>query len=278
MDGRGFDELTRSLAGGRSRRAVLKGLLGLGGAAIATTVGARGADAQWSVQVCLPDGTGRYILRLVPKASVPLYVNQYGAVLAEAGSCPACVAGYRPCGSGCIPESHCCSNSDCSGTNQVCDDGSCVCVPDCAGAECGDDGCGGSCGSCTPPDICDESRQCVCHPLTPEEACAGAMCGEVEDRGCGLTVNCSGSCGGSICWQSNEGSNHYCLSQWTNCPSLHRDCTEDSDCAGTSIDDLICRNGSCGRCWVDGDCPAGWVCVAYICGGDNGSGICGLPV
>jgi hypothetical protein len=36
MDERGFDALVRSLAAGRSRRQVLKGLLGLGGAAVAT--------------------------------------------------------------------------------------------------------------------------------------------------------------------------------------------------------------------------------------------------
>ena len=29
-----------------------------------------------------------------------------------------------------------------------------ACIPDCAGMECGGDGCGGSCGSCTSPDVC----------------------------------------------------------------------------------------------------------------------------
>lgn len=33
-------------------------------------------------------------------------------------------------------------------------DGSCECVPDCAGRVCGDDGCGGSCGSCEPFQEC----------------------------------------------------------------------------------------------------------------------------
>lgn len=90
MDGRGFDDLTRTLAGDRSRRTVLKGLLGLGGAGIAATVGSRGAEAQWSVLVCLPDGASGYTQRLVPKASVPFYVDRYGAVLPENGNCPVC--------------------------------------------------------------------------------------------------------------------------------------------------------------------------------------------
>ncbi len=35
------------------------------------------------------------------------------------------------------------------------------CSPDCAGAQCGDDGCGGSCGSCAVGEVCDASNQCV---------------------------------------------------------------------------------------------------------------------
>ncbi len=35
------------------------------------------------------------------------------------------------------------------------------CSPSCAGAQCGDDGCGGSCGSCATGEVCDTSNQCV---------------------------------------------------------------------------------------------------------------------
>lgn len=35
-----------------------------------------------------------------------------------------------------------------------------ACVPDCEGKSCGDDGCGGSCGQCSPSAICDEAQQC----------------------------------------------------------------------------------------------------------------------
>ena len=31
-----------------------------------------------------------------------------------------------------------------------------VCVPDCVARACGDDGCGGSCGTCAPTETCDE--------------------------------------------------------------------------------------------------------------------------
>jgi hypothetical protein len=35
------------------------------------------------------------------------------------------------------------------------------CVPDCTGRQCGDDGCGGSCGTCPEGSICDGAGQCI---------------------------------------------------------------------------------------------------------------------
>lgn len=127
MDDTRFDRWTRQWGERRSRRSLLKGLLGLGGTAAVATVTTRDTAAQWSVQICLPDGAGSYILRLVPKAAVPFYVSRYGGVLPENGSCP--------------------------------------CEPDCSGRECGNDGCGGSCGSCGSNETCD-GGQCVCAPST----------------------------------------------------------------------------------------------------------------
>lgn len=89
MDDRRFDRWAKNVGAGASRRALLKGMLGLGGTLAATRVGTHDAAAQWSVLVCLPDGAGGYTQRLVPKASVPLYVNRYGAVLPKNGACPA---------------------------------------------------------------------------------------------------------------------------------------------------------------------------------------------
>ncbi len=49
----------------------------------------------------------------------------------------------------------------------LCESGKCidVCAPDCLGKECGDDGCGGSCGICGSSDYC-EGGQCVVLPIT----------------------------------------------------------------------------------------------------------------
>ena len=77
MDGRRFDYFVRNVA---SRRSVLKGILGLGGAVAATRLARKSSDAAWSTEVCLPTGSG-YTRRLVPTAAVPFYVQRYGAVI-----------------------------------------------------------------------------------------------------------------------------------------------------------------------------------------------------
>jgi hypothetical protein len=59
---------------------------------------------------------------------------------------------------GCLPlcEQKSCGDDGCGGScgscaeNEACAEGQCLCVPSCAGKTCGDDGCGGSCGECEP--------------------------------------------------------------------------------------------------------------------------------
>ena len=60
------------------------------------------------------------------------------------------------------------------------DDG---CSPNCQGLECGNDGCGGTCGSCTAGrPVCEEG---LCVPAC-EPMCVGMECGDNQ---------CGGSCG-----------------------------------------------------------------------------------
>jgi hypothetical protein len=88
MDGDRFDALTKGLTTRANRRAVLRGLAGLAGGGTLALLGRRNAGAQWSVQICMPNSSGGYTLRLVPKSSVPFYQRQYGAVLPTDGVCP----------------------------------------------------------------------------------------------------------------------------------------------------------------------------------------------
>ena len=87
-----------------------------------------------------------------------------------------------------------CGDDGCGGSCGVCEEGSecsdsglCECLPQCDGKECGDNGCGGSCGECEEGYACDdESFACV---ATCVPNCDGKCCG---DDGCGGT--CSDLC------------------------------------------------------------------------------------
>lgn len=77
------------------------------------------------------------------------------------------------------------------GDGTVCEDGVCVCQPDCTDKQCGPDGCGGKCGVCEGVSYCFYG-ECVtdCQP-----DCEGKQCGE---DGCG------GDCGECIDGQPCE--------------------------------------------------------------------------
>jgi hypothetical protein len=85
-----------------------------------------------------------------------------------------------------------------TGEKDPTDDGSAApCQPTCQGRDCGDDGCGGSCGQCTGSSSCQESK-CLC----PQFLCLGECCTEGADctaGGC-CTPRCEGkTCGSDGC-------------------------------------------------------------------------------
>jgi len=100
------------------------------------------------------------------------------------GICGKCTAacGDKECGNdGCGGSCGDCTNA------LVCSYGQCAnsCTPNCAGKECGSNGCSGNCGECVSDEVCDEG---ICSSIcTP--SCSGLECGS---NGCG--GNC-GSCG-----------------------------------------------------------------------------------
>jgi hypothetical protein len=78
-----------------------------------------------------------------------------------------------------------CGDDGCGGScgacaaGETCKSGKCACEPDCDGKECGDDGCGGSCGACDPDELCDDGE-------------CKSKCGECMDSKCGYeTAKCS---------------------------------------------------------------------------------------
>ena len=161
-----------------------------------------------------------------------------------------------------VCDARACGNDGCGGScgtcagNSTCDtQGQCVanCTPSCEGKSCGDNGCGGSCGTCGSGLSCDARDQCVAD-CTP--SCDGQSCG---DNGCG------GSCG--------------------NCGS-GLTCTDDGQCVATCVGSCVGRScgdngcgGACGTCGSGLTCNASGQCISNCVGscvgrscGDNGCG------
>ncbi len=135
----------------------------------------------------------------------------------------------------------------CSG-NEECIDSLCLCQPECKDKECGDDGCGGNCGFCLDNEECTDGI-CVCQP-----ACEGKVCGP---DGCG------GLCGDC------PGTQDLCVDGECVCQPV---------CLGVKCGDDGC-GGTCGECECGETCDAGKCvyhgCEGKVCG-DDGCGVsCG---
>ncbi|MBX3181539.1 MAG: hypothetical protein KIT72_13290 [Polyangiaceae bacterium] len=108
-----------------------------------------------------------------------------------------------------------CGEDGCGGTcgscppQSLCENGSCSCVPDCTGRQCGSNGCGGSCGTCSFGTC--SFGQCQCTPN-----CGGKQCGP---NGCG--GSCGTCSGGATCNAAGQ-----CL--------LPGGCTPPTECPSTT--------------------------------------------
>jgi len=175
-----------------------------------------------------------------------------------------------------LPPIPCSTSADCPEMECMvadCDEGGCAyaadpacpCTPDCAGKECGDDGCGGSCGECdllADYEVCGENGQCVCAYLECGETCCAdkESClvpngeGEPSEAQC---VACDPECtlGEEGC--SNPATRWECISGPGGCPIM-----AEWECGP----DATCEEGECAGC---GDC-AGKECGSDGCGGSCG--------
>jgi len=121
------------------------------------------------------------------------------------GVCPDEVCVDDPDCGGCTPDcgERQCGDNGCGGScgscglGEVCSDGRCEagCVPSCDGLACGDDGCGGSCGSCGPGETCDDG---ACGGTSSAQcACEGtAVC--VEGATAAACVSTVATCTGNM--------------------------------------------------------------------------------
>jgi hypothetical protein len=185
----------------------------------------------------------------------------------------------RPPAKGCAGDQCCyaavsCNEGCCQGSANQCNPQGDCCAPNCAGKQCGDDGCGagGTCGSCPPNATCDGSTGQCQGSCTPN--CTGKTCG---DDGCGGSCGTCGTCGtgetckdgqcGPTCTPNCTGKtcgDDGCGGQCGNCPADRfcanaiccnlnvvndNACSATMPCCGTHL----CQNGGC--CFADGTGP-----------------------
>ena len=140
-----------------------------------------------------------------------------------------------------------------------------VCEPSCVGKACGDDGCGGTCGSCSSPQFCLPSGNCI----DPIDSCAGSVaCAQQCAADGGDIVECLSSCVPS----DPEAATLY--ASWRGCiepvcfGSVDAQCLQNTDCqqeldaclnpCTANCDNKVCGDDGCGgQCGVCG--PGGGV-------------------
>ncbi len=184
MDGQRFDNLTRALARGSSRRGVIKGLMGgaLGGALAVTR---RVGLADDTVQIChmTDDPSNPVVLITVSTDAIPAHESHGDVINPDFQNDPAnCGGCLVSCDDGDPCTTDTCVAGQCVHTPIVCDDGN-PCTDDtCVGGECVftpvkgrscDDG-----NACTENDACDTTGACVGTPVSCDDgnACTTDAC------------------------------------------------------------------------------------------------------
>ena len=173
--------------------------------------------------------------------------------VANSGYADSCTGQTQGCNDNC-PEL---ANPDQADQNSDGIGDACECVSDCAGKQCGDDGCGSSCGSCNDSspctdDLCLDAGICSYVPTNEGVLCVGD----------GL---CQGKCANGVCAESAKES---CNGQDDDCDNL---IDEDPNLC---LAGWTCQNGGCVQ-----DCVpvnggwSNWVCggCSVECGGGTSS-------
>ncbi|MFT3711608.1 MAG: hypothetical protein QM817_28560 [Archangium sp.] len=164
----------------------------------------------------------------------------------------------------------------------------CMCTPQCAGKQCGSDGCGGSCGTCMSGQSCSATSQCNCQPQCAGKQCGNDGCGGVcgtcmGGQMCtpGGTCACTPSCAGRTCGSDGCGGTCGSCAATEFCNTAGACEMGSNPCAGKSCGPDG-QGGSCGSCAAGRMCNASGQCVVQAgpcaglqCGPDGRGGSCG---
>ncbi len=155
--------------------------------------------------------------------------------------------------------------------------GSSDCIPVCAGKVCGDNGCGGSCGSCGGTDVCNETGQCV-PPAECTDTCESVGYECDTHTICGVQENCGDCLSNEICnatWQCELSCENGKLNTGEECDD--GGIVNGDGCSSTcSIETgWLCNDeepSNCYQCVVDGSCniEGGEGCLCSDCEGQKG--------
>jgi sugar lactone lactonase YvrE len=151
-----------------------------------------------------------------------------------------------------------------------------ACQPQCAGKQCGDDGCGGVCGFCKAGLACDGTT-CVedpCKGYTYAGCCDGQTLKYCDPSNPGIVVWDCAQAGPSCGWNA-QGGYYDCNTGGTAAPgnSPPMECPAcETACAGKECGDDGC-GGLCGECPAGGACDGGH-CVVDACQGVPFVGCC----
>ena len=153
-----------------------------------------------------------------------------------------------------------------------------LCVPECAGSECGSDGCGGNCGDCGETGICFEDSCVEC--VGDDDCEVGYGCDENQCTPSGCpAIPCEE---GLLC-HAESAECVECLVA-TDCSPFHEcvdhicvpppPCETSNDCPDDTVSDK--EKGYCLECITDDDCPADHRCIetqvcelVLYCGSDK---------
>ena len=224
------------------------------------------------------------------------------------------------CGDGACSAEHSedCSScpADCgceASQNEICQQGACVCVPQCLGRTCGPDGCGGTCGECLGRQTCQGGTECVCQHACSAvgdeclDATTFSSC-KIDTEGCRYLVSdacqlgavctggsccvptcgtrqcgsdgCGGSCGSCPGDTTCDTTTGLCVCTH-NCFPGQQQCLSGSSLRRCVTDAQGCRDwaapSTCasGVCLGDDCCQPGCNGGADECGADGCGGLCG---